>query len=171
MLQEIGKEHWDKRRANDSLSYTPQISPVEGKADDGVRDVPVHVLVVTHGAYMRVAVKYFVEELNCPIPQDSNKAHMLSLSPNTGLCRFVVTLEKEEDRFSLSQISCVFIHRADHVKMWKEAALHHTLKIGYIPPLILCFIYRFCLHILFPVLALWINRKHLFYNALSPLWD
>lgn len=117
MLQEIGKEHWDKRRANDSLSYTPQISPVEGKADDGVRDVPVHVLVVTHGAYMRVAVKYFVEELNCPIPQDSNKAHMLSLSPNTGLCRFVVTLEKEEDRFSLSQISCVFIHRADHVKM------------------------------------------------------
>ncbi|XP_070687366.1 probable fructose-2,6-bisphosphatase TIGAR A [Pempheris klunzingeri] len=118
MLQQIGAEHWRERGEDErtSLSAPPETSPVEGKADDGVRGVPVHALVVTHGAYMCVAVRYFVEELQCSFPPGSDRAHMFSLSPNTGLCRFILTMRKEDNGFKLSGIRCVFIHRGDHVK-------------------------------------------------------
>ncbi|XP_037621893.1 probable fructose-2,6-bisphosphatase TIGAR A [Sebastes umbrosus] len=117
ILQQIGAEHWrDGGEDETSLSAPPETSPVEGKADDGVRGVPVHALVVTHGAYMCVAVRYFVEELQCSVPPGSDKAHMFSLSPNTGVCRFILTVRKEDDRFKLSGIRCVFVHRGDHVK-------------------------------------------------------
>ncbi|CAJ1057236.1 probable fructose-2%2C6-bisphosphatase TIGAR A [Xyrichtys novacula] len=117
MLQQIGAEHWgDRVKDEASLSAVEEAPAVEGKADDGVRSVPVHALVVTHGAYMCVAVRYFVEELNCSLPPGSNKAHMFSISPNTGLCRFLLTIRKEDERFVLSEICCVFVHRGDHVK-------------------------------------------------------
>ncbi|KAI3371606.1 hypothetical protein L3Q82_024169, partial [Scortum barcoo] len=84
MLQRIGAEHWhDRGEEKTSSSAPPETSPVEGKADDGVRGLPVHALVVTHGAYMCVAVRYFVEQLHCPLPPGCDKAHMFSLSPNT----------------------------------------------------------------------------------------
>jgi len=114
MLRHVGAEHWDDRR-EDEAPLSQQTPAVEGKADDGVRGVPVHALVVTHGAYMCVAVRYFVEELNCSLPSGSDKAHMFSLSPNTGLCRFLLTIRKKDERFILSEISCVFVHRGEHV--------------------------------------------------------
>lgn len=115
MLQQIGTEH-DRWEDETSISAPPDTSPVEGKADDGVRDIPIHALVVTHGAYMCVAVRYFVEELHCALPPGSDRAHMFSLSPNTGLCRFILTMREEHERFKVSGMSCVFIHRGDHVK-------------------------------------------------------
>ncbi|XP_035521213.1 probable fructose-2,6-bisphosphatase TIGAR A [Morone saxatilis] len=116
MLQKIGAEHWHNRGEDEtSLSAPQETSPPEGKADDGVRGFPVHALVVTHGAYICVAVRYFVEELDCSLAPSSDKAHMFSLSPNTGLCRFVLTIRKEDGRFKLSEIRCVFAHRGDHV--------------------------------------------------------
>ncbi|XP_041651534.1 probable fructose-2,6-bisphosphatase TIGAR A isoform X2 [Cheilinus undulatus] len=117
MLCRIGDEHWDDRGDEEAaLSAQQQTSPVDGEADDGVRGVPVHALVVTHGAYMCVAARYFVEELNCSLPQGSDKAHMFSLSPNTGLCRFLLTIRKEDDKFRLTEMCCVFANRGDHVK-------------------------------------------------------
>ncbi|KAM7414130.1 hypothetical protein PAMA_019107 [Pampus argenteus] len=116
MLQQMGSEHW-RDRGKDEHASSPEISPVEGKADDGVRAVPVHALVVTHGAYMCVAVHYFVEELRCFLPQGVDKANMFSVGPNTGLCRFILTLKKEDDAFKLSGTRCVFLNRGDHVKM------------------------------------------------------
>nr|XP_020458592.1 probable fructose-2,6-bisphosphatase TIGAR A isoform X2 [Monopterus albus] len=117
MLQQIGDEHWHHAGKDESsLSSPPGTSPVEGRANDGVEGLPVHALVVTHGAYMCVAVRYFVEELHCSLPQGSNKAHVFSLSPNTGLCRFLLTLKKEEDLFKLSVVRCVFVHRAAHIR-------------------------------------------------------
>lgn len=117
MLQRVGDEHWDHRAEDEASSSAPaQASPAEGKPDDGVRGVPVHALVVTHGAYMCVAVRYFVEELHCSLPHSSDKAHMFSLSPNTGLCRFILSLRREDDRFRLSEMSCVFVHRGEHVR-------------------------------------------------------
>lgn len=112
MLQQIGNEHW--HHSSSSAPADPR--PVEGRADDGAGGIPVHALVVTHGAYMCVAVRYFVEELHCSLPQGSDKAHMFSLSPNTGLSRFILTLRKEDDVFSLSEMHCVFIHRGKHVE-------------------------------------------------------
>ncbi|XP_055011353.1 probable fructose-2,6-bisphosphatase TIGAR A [Boleophthalmus pectinirostris] len=116
LLQQIGQEHWETHGGKSGSSVAPIQAPVEGRAHDGLQDAPVHVLVVTHGAYMREAVKYFMENLNCSIPQVLNKSHMLSLSPNTGLCRFIVSLEKEKDSFRQTQIHCVFMHRADHLQ-------------------------------------------------------
>lgn len=118
MLQQIESKHWlDRGEGENSMSATPETSPVEGKADDGVKGVPVHALVVTHGAYMHTAVRYFVEELHCALPQGFDKARMFSVSPNTGLCRFILTLRSEDDAFKLSRIHCVFMHRGDHIKM------------------------------------------------------
>ncbi|KAM3870095.1 putative fructose-2,6-bisphosphatase TIGAR A [Diretmus argenteus] len=117
MFQRIGADHWHEGGQNEtSSSAEPETSPVEGKADDGVRSIPVHVLVVSHGAYIRVAVRYFVEELHCLLPQGSDKAHMFSLCPNTGLCRFILTMRKEDDEVKFSGIRCVFVHRGDHLK-------------------------------------------------------
>ncbi|KAM7002907.1 putative fructose-2,6-bisphosphatase TIGAR A [Tautogolabrus adspersus] len=117
MLLHIGADHWDVRGEDQAdLSAPQQTPPAEGKADDGVRGVPVHALVVTHGAYMCVALRYFVEELGCSLPQGLDKAHAFSLSPNTGICRFLLTMRKEDDRFRLTEMCCVFVHRGDHVK-------------------------------------------------------
>ncbi|XP_061577298.1 probable fructose-2,6-bisphosphatase TIGAR A [Cololabis saira] len=117
MLQHIGAEHWHDRGQDDTFApASPETSPVEGKADDGVEGIPVHALVVTHGALMCVAVRYFVEELLCCLPQGCDNTYMFSLSPNTGLCRFILGIRKEDDRFTLSGMRCVFVHRGDHVK-------------------------------------------------------
>ncbi|XP_069019529.1 probable fructose-2,6-bisphosphatase TIGAR A [Embiotoca jacksoni] len=117
MLQQIGAERWhDGGQDETSVPAPPRTSPVEGKADDGVGGVPVHTLVVTHGAYMCVAVRYFVEELHCSLPPGCDKARAFSLSPNTGLCRFILTMRGEDNRFMLSGLRCVFVHRGDHVK-------------------------------------------------------
>uniref|UniRef100_A0A8C7XQQ5 fructose-2,6-bisphosphate 2-phosphatase n=1 Tax=Oryzias sinensis TaxID=183150 RepID=A0A8C7XQQ5_9TELE len=116
-LQQIGAERWNRGEPDDtSTPASPEASPIEGRAGDGVGDAAGHALVVTHGVYMYVAVRYFVEELQCSLPQGSERAHLFSLSPNTGMCRFTVSMRKEGDRFVLTRICCVFLHRQDHVK-------------------------------------------------------
>ncbi|KAM4733448.1 putative fructose-2,6-bisphosphatase TIGAR A [Anableps anableps] len=109
MLQQIGTEHWHVRGPHVSPS-TPA-SPAEGGADDGVRGLPVHALVVTHGAFMCVAVRYFVEELSCSFAPGCDRKHMFSLSPNAGICRFTLSVAQEGGRFIVSGMHCVFIHR------------------------------------------------------------
>ncbi|XP_033997001.1 probable fructose-2,6-bisphosphatase TIGAR A [Trematomus bernacchii] len=117
MLQKIGAKHWQDRGVEETSPPVPaETSPVEGTADDGVRGVPVHALVVTHGALMCVALRFFVDELHCSVPPGSSKEHMFSVSPNTGLCRFIITVRKEEHTFKLSGIRCVFVHRGDHMQ-------------------------------------------------------
>ncbi|XP_061826200.1 probable fructose-2,6-bisphosphatase TIGAR A isoform X1 [Nerophis lumbriciformis] len=111
MLHQMGCEHWPNNEV--SLSTPAAASPhVEGEADD----IPVHALVVGHGAYMYVAMCYLVDDLHCSIPQGCTRAHMFSLSPNAGVSRFVLTLNKEEDAFKVSDIRCLFVNKGDHVK-------------------------------------------------------
>ncbi|MEQ2294363.1 hypothetical protein AMECASPLE_003124 [Ameca splendens] len=121
MLQLIGAEHWHVRRHDvASTAAAPEMSPAEGEADDGVRGIPVHALVVTHGAYMCVAVRYFVEELHCSLPPGCDKKHMFSLSPNTGICRFTLSIAKDGSRFIVLGMHSVFIHREDHIKQQEQ---------------------------------------------------
>ncbi|XP_068168349.1 probable fructose-2,6-bisphosphatase TIGAR A isoform X2 [Antennarius striatus] len=121
MLQVIGAEHWEDRGEDEPSSFSPtKASPMEGRADDGVRGFPVHALTVTHGVYMCLAVHYFVEEIHCTLPPGYDKAHVFSLSPNTGLCRFILTIRKEDDGFKLSGMRCVFLHRGDHLQQLNE---------------------------------------------------
>ncbi|XP_070971807.1 probable fructose-2,6-bisphosphatase TIGAR A isoform X1 [Oncorhynchus clarkii lewisi] len=86
-----------------------------GKPDDGTRDVPAHALVVSHGALIRVAMRYLVDELKCPLPQGLDMSHVIALCPNTGICRFIFTVTKGDAGVTLSAIRCVFINRCEHI--------------------------------------------------------
>ncbi|KAF6738017.1 putative fructose-2,6-bisphosphatase TIGAR A [Oryzias melastigma] len=114
-LQRIGAECWHGGELDDT-STPAEAPPAEGKADDGVGDTALHALVVTHGVYMYVALRYFMEELVCGVPRGCDPALWRSLSPNAGMSRFRVSARKDGERFVLSRICCVFLHRQDHVR-------------------------------------------------------
>ncbi|MGH0143252.1 UNVERIFIED_CONTAM: hypothetical protein FKN15_000297 [Acipenser sinensis] len=79
---------------------------------DGAVDLQVHVLVVSHGTYMRNVVKYLVEELQCTLPQSLKMSHVFSACPNTGMCRFRIAVDHST---GLSPcVDCIFINRNDH---------------------------------------------------------
>ncbi|XP_032402432.1 putative fructose-2,6-bisphosphatase TIGAR A isoform X1 [Xiphophorus hellerii] len=108
MLQQIGAEHWPAGGAD--------VSSAEGGLDDGIGALHAHALVVSHGAYMCVAVRYFVEELRCSAPTGCDRKRMFSLSPNAGICRFNLTVARQGARFVVSGMRCVFIHRVGGAK-------------------------------------------------------
>lgn len=90
--------------------------PLAGLPDDGLLGKPVHALVVGHGAYMSIAMLYFFEDLKCSLPYGSDPARRFSLCPNTGMCRFVITLKCNNGDIALSDIQCVFINRRNHTE-------------------------------------------------------
>ncbi|KAJ8393437.1 hypothetical protein AAFF_G00061590 [Aldrovandia affinis] len=94
--------------------------PLAGRPDDGVGDLAVHALVVSHGAYMRVVVRYLVEELRCAVPRLLKTSHLFSACPNTGICRFVFTLGRDRAGLAPTHIRCVFVNRKDHLKSGKD---------------------------------------------------
>nr|XP_061812936.1 probable fructose-2,6-bisphosphatase TIGAR A [Nerophis lumbriciformis] len=103
MVQQVGCEHWPERGQDERSS-----------ADE----LPVHALVVTHGAYLCVTMRYLVDDLMCPVPEGCSRAGMFSLSPNAGVSRFVLTLTKEADQtFKVLSIRCLFVNRGDHVQI------------------------------------------------------
>ncbi|MBN3287368.1 TIGRA bisphosphatase, partial [Polyodon spathula] len=81
-------------------------------AVDGAVDLQVHVLVVSHGTYMMNMVKYFVEELQCTLPQSLKMSHVFSAFPNTGMCRFFIVVDHSTGLSSC--VDCIFINRNDH---------------------------------------------------------
>lgn len=87
-----------------------------GSADDGLQGVSVHVLAVSHGAYIRVAVKHLVEDLECSLPAGVKMSHLFSPCPNTGISRFILTLSRSESGPVLSAARCVFTNRKDHLE-------------------------------------------------------
>lgn len=89
---------------------------VAGHPDDGIQNVFAHALVVSHGAYMRVAMRYFIEDLACTVPPGANMAQVFSACPNTGMCRFIVTIKCCDESVQLSGMKCVFVNRQDHVR-------------------------------------------------------
>ncbi|KAM8908188.1 fructose-2,6-bisphosphatase TIGAR B [Spinachia spinachia] len=84
-------------------------------AEDGLPGVPVHALVVSHGAYIRVAVKHLVEDLKSSLPAGVKASQLFSPSPNTGVSRFVFTLSRGEGAPLLAACRCVFTNRKDHL--------------------------------------------------------
>ncbi|XP_054633873.1 probable fructose-2,6-bisphosphatase TIGAR A isoform X2 [Dunckerocampus dactyliophorus] len=113
MLHQIGCEHWPNRSDDDVSVSTPVAAPHGERETD---DVPVHALVVGHGAYMCVTMRYLVDDLHCSIPQGCTRAHVFSLCPNAGVSRFVLTLNQEKEAFKVSAIRCLFVNKGDHVK-------------------------------------------------------
>ncbi|TKS90762.1 Fructose-2,6-bisphosphatase TIGAR B [Collichthys lucidus] len=86
-----------------------------GSADDGLQGVSVHALAVSHGAYIRVAIKHLIEDLNCSLPAGVKMSHLFSPCPNTGVNRFILTLRQSESGPVLSAARCVFTNRKDHL--------------------------------------------------------
>lgn len=85
-------------------------------ADDGLQGVFVHTLVVSHGAYIRVAIWHLVEDLNCALPAGAKMQQVFSPCPNTGISRFILTLSESESGPVLSAARCVFTNRKDHLE-------------------------------------------------------
>ncbi|KAM4675673.1 fructose-2,6-bisphosphatase TIGAR [Discoglossus pictus] len=82
---------------------------------DGNIDISLdaNILLVSHGAYMRNWVKYFVDDLQLSFPPDLKKSRELSVSPNTGISNFIVSLKSGQT--SKPEIRCVCINRHDHL--------------------------------------------------------
>ncbi|XP_070611309.1 fructose-2,6-bisphosphatase TIGAR isoform X2 [Erythrolamprus reginae] len=86
-------------------------SSCEGAASGGLA---ANVLVVSHGAYMRNWLGYFISDLECSLPAALTKAELTSLTPNTGISRFVVKLEMRE-KLLPPKIRCLSLNRSDHL--------------------------------------------------------
>ncbi|XP_065147814.1 probable fructose-2,6-bisphosphatase TIGAR A isoform X2 [Paramisgurnus dabryanus] len=115
LFQRIANDHRDKNQVSEApVLKTEEVLP--GLPDDGVLNVPVHALVVGHGAYMSIVMLYFFGDLKCPMPRGSDPAQRFSICPNTGMCRFIITLNCSYADLTLSNIQCVFINRREHIK-------------------------------------------------------
>ncbi|XP_061767940.1 fructose-2,6-bisphosphatase TIGAR B isoform X2 [Nerophis ophidion] len=75
-----------------------------------------HVLVVSHGAYIRVAMRHFLDDLNCSLPAAYKTSQLLSPCPNTGISRFVITLRASSSGPVLHAARCIFANRKDHLE-------------------------------------------------------
>ncbi|XP_061678914.1 probable fructose-2,6-bisphosphatase TIGAR A [Syngnathoides biaculeatus] len=110
MVQQVWREH-QLNRSDNERSSAPQL---DGEEAD---DFPAHALVVSHGAYLCVTMRFLVDDLHCPVPDGCSRGRMFSLSPNAGVSRFVLTLMKEDDEaFKVSHIQCLFVNKGDHIK-------------------------------------------------------
>uniref|UniRef100_A0A2D4LCS1 Fructose-2,6-bisphosphatase TIGAR n=1 Tax=Micrurus spixii TaxID=129469 RepID=A0A2D4LCS1_9SAUR len=84
----------------------------EGAAGGGLA---ANILVVSHGAYMRNWIGYFMSDLQCTLPATLTKAELSSLTPNTGISRFIVKLEMKESLLP-PRILCLSLNRSDHLR-------------------------------------------------------
>ncbi|KAF4079501.1 hypothetical protein AMELA_G00178790 [Ameiurus melas] len=96
---------------------------IAGLANDGVENLRTHVLVVSHGAFIRVAVRHLVDGLHCILPEGLRMSQVYSACPNTGMCRFVITLRMEDSVPRPVSLHCIFINRKDHLASLKDSSL------------------------------------------------
>ena len=54
-----------------------------GLPDEGLGGARVHVLVVSHGAYIRVAVRHLVEDLHCSLPPGAKTSQVRAVNDRT----------------------------------------------------------------------------------------
>ena len=105
---------WSGKEAG-NMEEDPSDSAACGFASDGLEGISAHALVVSHGAYIRTAMKHIVEDLNCSLPKAVKMSQVFSPCPNTGITRFILTLKPSESGPVLSSVRCVFINRKDHL--------------------------------------------------------
>ncbi|XP_010714932.1 fructose-2,6-bisphosphatase TIGAR isoform X2 [Meleagris gallopavo] len=72
-----------------------------------------NILVVSHGAYMRNWVGYFVSDLKCTLPANLTKTQLSSVSPNTGVSHFIIKLENRS--VLKPEIICVCLNQDSHL--------------------------------------------------------
>ncbi|XP_025932754.1 fructose-2,6-bisphosphatase TIGAR isoform X2 [Apteryx rowi] len=72
-----------------------------------------NILVVSHGAYMRNWIGYFVSDLKCTLPTTLTKSQLSSVSPNTGVSHFIIKLDNEN--ILRPEINCVCLNQDSHL--------------------------------------------------------
>ncbi|KAG7225599.1 hypothetical protein INR49_005005, partial [Caranx melampygus] len=103
-----------KNMANAAGQSCRDYTPPGGETLD--QGLSVHALVVSHGAYIRVAIRHLVEDLKCSLPPGVKTSQLFSPCPNTGISRFILTLSQSECGPVLSAARCVFTNRKDHLE-------------------------------------------------------
>ncbi|XP_069824592.1 fructose-2,6-bisphosphatase TIGAR [Dendropsophus ebraccatus] len=83
------------------------------------------ILLVSHGAYMRNWIKYFVEDLHFTFPPELKKSRELSVSPNTGISHFIISLKPGE--INKPTIRCICINRHDHLEDLHADTSHYVV--------------------------------------------
>lgn len=76
-------------------------------SDSGAPGLAASVLVVSHGAYMRSLLDYFLTDLKCSFPATLSRSELTSVSPNTGMTVFILNFEKEGKGKPTAQCVCV----------------------------------------------------------------
>ncbi|KAM4523311.1 fructose-2,6-bisphosphatase TIGAR B-like [Fundulus diaphanus] len=113
-LQVLFKQMLDVRGSSEQEASSDV--PPSGSATDDLQGASAHVLVVSHGAYIRVAIRHLMEDLKCSMPAGVKMSQLLSPCPNTGVSRFVVALSRTESGPVLSGARCLFTNRKDHLE-------------------------------------------------------
>nr|XP_060634056.1 fructose-2,6-bisphosphatase TIGAR [Anolis sagrei ordinatus] len=79
----------------------------------GDKGLDANILVVSHGAYMRNWIGYFISDLECSLPDTVTKTELSSVSPNTGISQFIIKFEMRKKL--RPQIHCICLNRGDHL--------------------------------------------------------
>uniref|UniRef100_A0A8V0ZRN0 TP53 induced glycolysis regulatory phosphatase n=1 Tax=Gallus gallus TaxID=9031 RepID=A0A8V0ZRN0_CHICK len=88
-----------------------KLSSDNGEASKLLLDA--NILVVSHGAYMRNWIGYFVSDLKCTLPASLTKTQLSSVSPNTGVSHFIIKLENRS--VLKPEIICVCLNQDSHL--------------------------------------------------------
>ncbi|XP_007902363.1 fructose-2,6-bisphosphatase TIGAR [Callorhinchus milii] len=70
-----------------------------------------NILIVSHGGYMMQWVRYFLEDLKCSLLQPSDPIKALSVSPNTGISNFIISL----NLLDKPQVECLYLNKSSHL--------------------------------------------------------
>lgn len=116
MLDEHGSSEPDASAGASATGDAASDVAACGSADDGLQGLSVHALVVSHGAYIRVAIRHLVEDLKCSLPPGVKTSQLFSPCPNTGISRFILTVSQSECGPVLSAARCLFTNRKDHLE-------------------------------------------------------
>ncbi|CAM9956280.1 unnamed protein product [Bubo scandiacus] len=95
--------------------WTNHCSEAElGSGNGGASKIlDANILVVSHGAYMRNWLGYFVSDLNCTLPTNLTKSQLSSVSPNTGVSHFIIKLEN--GNLLKPEVTCVCLNQDSHL--------------------------------------------------------
>ncbi|KFZ55605.1 Fructose-2,6-bisphosphatase TIGAR, partial [Podiceps cristatus] len=95
--------------------WTNHCSEAELGSDNGgaSKILDANILVVSHRAYMRNWIGYFVSDLNCTLPRNLTKSQLSSVSPNTGVSHFIIKLEN--GNLLKPEITCVCLNQDSHL--------------------------------------------------------
>ncbi|XP_014317532.1 fructose-2,6-bisphosphatase TIGAR isoform X1 [Myotis lucifugus] len=87
-------------------------------SDSSAPELVASVLVVSHGAYMKSLFGYFLNDLECSLPETLSKSELTSVSANTGISLFIINFEKERE--VKPTVQCVCMNLQEHLKEMTE---------------------------------------------------